>query len=117
MNSTATTDATAHSLDGIYKALSDGTRRAIIARLASGPASIGAVAEPFDMSLAAIGKHVKVLESVGLVRRTIEWRTHILTLDPAALQHAEQWLSNYRHFWSGSLDALAKYVETDDDDV
>lgn len=113
---------TLHSSDGaapealnrIYQALADRTRRAMIARLASGPTSIGELAAPFDMSLAAVGKHVKVLESVGLVTRTVEWRTHILSLDATALQQADQWMSAYRHFWVSNLDGLASYLESPD---
>jgi DNA-binding transcriptional ArsR family regulator len=98
-------------LDRLFGALSDRTRRAILARLASAPATVTELAEPFDMTLAAVSKHLKVLEAAGLVERAIDGRIHRLTLDAHPLQDAERWLGFYRAFWSDTLDRLARHVE------
>lgn len=105
-----------NDLDRLFHALADGTRRAILNRLAQGPTRITDLAKPFDMSLAAVGKHVRLLESVGLVRRRIVGRNHVCALDAKAMRAADDWLAFYRGYWSGSLDALADYVESMDDD-
>jgi DNA-binding transcriptional ArsR family regulator len=85
-------------LDGVFHALSDPTRRAMLEALAAGGRSIGELAAPFDMSLAAASKHVRVLERVGLVRRQVAGRIHRCTLDAAPLADAGQWLLGYAHF-------------------
>lgn len=103
-------------LNRLFHALADRTRRAILHRLAQGPTRISDLAKPFDMSLAAVGKHIRLLESVGLVRRRIVGRNHICALDADAMRAADDWLAFYRGYWSGSLDALADYVESMDDD-
>ena len=103
------------ALDALFGALADSTRRAILLRLAQGPAPIGELAKPFDMSLAAVGKHVRVLEASGLVRRQIVGRLHVCALEPDALRTADGWLEVYRDYWTSSLDALADYVRSMDE--
>jgi len=99
-------------LDTIFQALSNRTRRAILARLKKGPARVTELALPFGMSLNAISKHIMVLERAGLIARSIAGREHICALDAAAMQNAEVWLSSYSAFWSSNLDKLAAFVET-----
>jgi DNA-binding transcriptional ArsR family regulator len=98
-------------LDRVFAALSDRTRRALLARLRSGSYPIGELAAPFAMSVPAVSKHVRVLERAGLVRRTIDGRIHRCALDARALSDAEQWIETYRVFWTDTLDALARHVE------
>ena len=93
-------------LDRVFHALSDPSRRAIVDRLTRGPASVSELAEPFDMSLAAASKHVKILERAGLVRRRVEGRTHHCRLDATRLARAQRWLAFYERFWDEKLDAL-----------
>ncbi|THV25435.1 helix-turn-helix transcriptional regulator [Peteryoungia ipomoeae] len=102
------------SLDRIFHALGDGTRRRMLADLAGGERTVSALAEPFTMSLAAASKHVKVLEAAGLVRREIRGRTHFCRLDPGPMANAHQWLSTYEHFWTGRLDVLERLLRTED---
>jgi DNA-binding transcriptional ArsR family regulator len=97
-------------LDLVFGALSDRTRRAMLARLARGPAMVTELADPHDMSLPAVSRHLKVLERARLVQRTVEGRVHRCELDPAAMHDIEQWLAHYRTFWEGQLDALAAYA-------
>src|SRR5688572_8231404 len=99
------------TLDRVFHALGDRTRRALLARLAAGPATVTELAAPFDMSLPAVSKHIRVLEAAGLVERTIEGRVHRCALDAAPLRDAVEWLAAYRTFWTGTLDALAAFVE------
>ena len=93
-------------LDTTFAALADPTRRAILARLASGEASVGELAEPFDMSLPAVSKHLKVLERAGLIARsrTAQWRPCRLQAGP--LKEAAEWIEHYRRFWDESFDRL-----------
>lgn len=95
-----------HTLDTIFHALGDATRRAMLGELAAGQRSVGELAEPFAMSLAAASKHIKMLERAGLVRREVRGRTHMCSLDPTPLMSADQWLGVYRRFWTGRLDTL-----------
>lgn len=97
-------------LDRTLAALADPTRRAIVARLTQGAARVGEVAEPFDMSLNAVSKHLKVLENAGLVRREVRGREHWLSFDGAPLAAASDWIDFYRGFWEGRLDALAQFL-------
>ena len=90
-------------------AIADPTRRAILNRLARGPARITDVAAPFDMSRAAVSKHVQTLERAGLVRRTRHGREHTLTLDARPLRRVTQWTSRYEQFWNERLDRLEQY--------
>lgn len=99
-------------LDRVFGALSDPTRRAILARLAHGERTVGELAEPFDVSRPAISKHLRVLERAGLVRRTPEGRISRCALDASPLRVAADWVEHYREFWEGRLDALARYLET-----
>jgi DNA-binding transcriptional ArsR family regulator len=94
------------ALDSVFHALSDPTRRAMLAQLASGERSIGELAAPFAMSFAAASKHVKVLEGAGLIQRRIEGRSHLCRIEPAPLAAADAWLRFYEQFWNSRLDAL-----------
>ena len=94
------------ALDSVFHALSDPTRRAMLAQLATGERNIGELAAPFAMSFAAASKHVKVLEGAGLIRRRVEGRSHICRIEPAPLAAADAWLRFYERFWSSSLDVL-----------
>lgn len=93
-------------LDRVFHALADPTRRAMLRRLANGEHSVGELAEPFDMSFAAAAKHVKVLEGAGLLKRTIEGRTHRCRIEAGPLAEADRWIAYYQHFWTNRLDAL-----------
>ena len=97
-------------LSATYAALADPTRRAILARLAAGEATVGELAEPFPMSLPAVSKHLKVLERAGLITRgrKAQWRP--CRLDAGPLKDAAQWLEHYRHFWDDSFDRLDAYL-------
>ena len=98
-------------LDKIFQALSDPTRRAILKRLTTRERAVMEVAEPFDMSLPAVSKHIKVLESARLVKRTRKGSYSYLRLDGAAMKRADQWIEEYRKFWEGSLDRLEDYLK------
>ncbi len=100
-------------LDGVFQALADPTRRAMLAQLTEGERSVGELAEPFQMSLAAASKHIKTLERAGLVRRDIRGRTHVCALDPTPLANADAWLQRYSRFWSAKLDALETLLNAD----
>lgn len=105
------TPTTNDTLDAIFSALANPTRRALLRRLRSGPARITDLAEPFDMSFAAVSKHIRVLERAGLVTRRIEGRVHHCAIDAAPLAEAERWLAAQRTFWEGTLDSLATHLE------
>src|ERR1041384_4433832 len=98
-------------LDDLFGALPDRTPRRLLARLARSPATITQLAEPFDMSLPAVSKHIRVLESAGLVVRTIEGRIHTCAPDGGQLRGAAAWLDHYRAFWDDTLASLAAYAE------
>jgi DNA-binding transcriptional ArsR family regulator len=98
------------TLDRVFSAVSDSTRRAILETLAKKPATISEIATPFPISLNAVSKHVMVLERAGLIRREIHGREHLCRLEPQPLRKATAWLDEYRHFWNVRLDALEKYV-------
>lgn len=93
-------------LSRTFAALADPTRRAMLARLASGPATVSELAEPFDMSFAAVSKHLRVLEAAGLVDRGRDAQYRPATLNPTPLAEAVGWLDDYRQFWNDSFDAL-----------
>jgi DNA-binding transcriptional ArsR family regulator len=97
-------------LSRTFAALADPTRRAILARLASGEASVTELAEPFDMSLPGISKHLKVLERAGLITRGREAQWRPCRLQPRPLKNAADWLDHYRIFWEQSLDRLEGYL-------
>ena len=100
-------------LDEVFHALADGTRRAMLRTLAERPASVGELASPFDMSLAAASKHIKVLERAGLVQRTVHGRTHVCSLDPEPLDQGAAWIRRTEQFWTGRLDALESLLHAD----
>lgn len=94
------------ALSAVFRALGDATRREMLRRLAAGELTVGELAAPFRMSLAGASKHVKVLERAGLVRRTIDGRTHRCRLEARRLAEAKEWLDFYQQFWTDRLDAL-----------
>lgn len=102
---------TQRRLDRTFGALADPIRRAILARLADGDASVGELARPFRVSRPAISKHLRVLERAALVRRERAGRVSRCELDGAAMREVAEWIERYRVFWAGRLDALARYVE------
>jgi DNA-binding transcriptional ArsR family regulator len=97
-------------LDAVFRALGDATRRQMLLELAKGERTVGQLAEPFDISLAAASKHIKVLENAGLIRREVRWRTHLCRLAPGPLASAHQWLSFYERFWIDRLDVLEQLL-------
>ena len=97
-------------LDAVYAALADRTRRAILARLAAGESTVGALAKPFAISRPAISKHLRVLERAGLVRRTRAGRVSRCRLDARPLADANHWLEHYRRHWEQRFDRLESYL-------
>src|SRR5713101_2980868 len=97
-------------LSTTYAALADPTRRAILARLASGEASVTELAEPFEMSLPAVSKHLKVLERAGLIARSRKAQWRPCRLEAGPLKDAADWLEHYRSFWEQSFDRLDDYL-------
>jgi DNA-binding transcriptional ArsR family regulator len=97
-------------LSDTFNALADPTRRAILARLVLGEASVKELAEPFDMSLQAISKHLKVLERGGLIARGREAQWRPCRIEPAALKSVDDWLETYRKLWEARLDRLDEYL-------
>lgn len=100
-------------LDTTFHALSDPTRRGMLANLALGEKSIGELGEPFRMSFAGAAKHVKVLETAGLIRRRKEGRKQICSIEAKPLEEAERWLRQWEKFWTIRLDRLEELIETD----
>jgi DNA-binding transcriptional ArsR family regulator len=101
-------------LDLIFAALADATRRSIIEQLRKGEATVSEVAAPHAMSLPAVSKHLRVLEDAGLLRRRVEGRSHLLTVNAKPLAQATDWLERQRRFWEGSFDRLATLLEDPD---
>ncbi len=99
-------------LDHTFAALADPTRRAILARLADGEATVTELAHPFDISLPAISRHLKVLERASLIERRREGQTRRCRLTPRPLDDAARWIAFYREFWTASLDRLAAHLDT-----
>ena len=97
-------------LDGVYGALSDGTRRKMLQRLSRGTMTIGALAEPLPISLAAASKHVQILERAGLVKRERIGREHHITLNEKPLHDAAEWATRTAEFWERRLDQLEQYL-------
>jgi DNA-binding transcriptional ArsR family regulator len=93
-------------MDDVFHARAHGARRDMLGRLADGELTVGELAEPLTMSLAAASKHIKVLERAGLVRRTVRGRRHVCRLEPAPLASASAWLRFYERHWEERLDAL-----------
>ena len=102
-------------LGPIFHALSDSTRRRMLLELASGERTVGQLAQPFAISLAAASKHIKVMESAGLIQREVRGRAHFCRLDPEPLQSAHEWLSFYERFWTARLDILDRLLRADDE--
>lgn len=100
-------------LDNTFKALGDKTRRAILLRLTKGDVLVTDLAEPFDMSLPAISKHLSVLESAGLITRIPEGRQRRCHLEVAAFEQASDWFDFYKQFWATRLDKLTQILEQD----
>ena len=96
----------AEDLDAVYSAISHPARRRLLTLIAGSGSRVTEVAAHFPISLAAVSKHIRVLEDAGLVRRTIQGREHLLTLEPSPLISASGWLDSCRSFWEGRLDAL-----------
>ncbi|HEX7726080.1 MAG TPA: metalloregulator ArsR/SmtB family transcription factor [Rhizomicrobium sp.] len=99
-----------NQLDHTFAALADPTRRAILARLATGDATVGELAKPFAISLPAISRHLKVLEEASLIENEREGKHRRCRLRPDAMDAARQWLDFHQRFWSGSLDKLADHL-------
>ena len=106
------------ALDGVYGALADGSRRTIVGRLAAeGELKVTDIARPFDMSLNAVSKHIKVLEQAGLVSRRVSGRDHWLSLRSEPLAAAYAWIGLYQRFWESRIDALEQYLGDRQTDV
>lgn len=101
---------TTDPLSATLSALADPTRRAILARLVQGEATVNEIAAPFDMSLPAVSKHLKVLEAAGLISRGRDAQWRPCRLEPAALRNVDDWLEMYRRFWTGSFDKMDAYL-------
>ena len=103
-------DLSDERLDAIFSALADPTRRAILARCAEGEATVLEIAEPFEMTVPAVSKHLKVLERAGLLRRRRDAQRRPCRLDPAPLAEASEWLARYRKRWEESFERLDDYL-------
>jgi DNA-binding transcriptional ArsR family regulator len=102
------------SLDDVFHALADPTRRAMLRNLAVAPRTVGELAAPFDITLAAASKHIKVLERAGLIDRKVEGRTHICQLDARPMHAGVEWLRHYEKFWQQRLDILENLLRAED---
>jgi DNA-binding transcriptional ArsR family regulator len=111
MSSKTATRRKDERLDAVFHALADTTRRRIVAQLVCGPSSVGDLAAPFSISLAAISKHIDVLEDAGVVTRARDGRFQRCHLEPRALDEASSFIEHYRSFWTDTLDGLAEYFE------
>ena len=101
-------------LDAVFHALSDPTRRAMLARLSREPHKVGELAAPFAITLAAASKHIKVLERAGLVQRNVQGRTHTCRLDARPMHNGFEWMRHYERFWNQRLDVLEALLEAED---
>jgi DNA-binding transcriptional ArsR family regulator len=104
----------ARQLDSVFHALGDPTRRRMLRELAGGERTVGQLADPFAISLAAASKHIKALENAGLIRREVRGRTHLCRLEAGPLAGAHEWLGFYERFWTGRLDALERLLREED---
>src|SRR5919106_2209775 len=104
----------APQLDSVFHALGDATRRQMLRSLAEGERTVGQLAQPFSISLAAASKHIKALENAGLIRREVRGRTHLCYLEPGPLASAHQWLNYYERYWSDRLDRLEELLLEED---
>jgi DNA-binding transcriptional ArsR family regulator len=100
-----------HSLSATFAALADPTRRAILARLASGECSVTELAEPFEMSMPAVSKHLRVLERAGLIARWREAQWRPCRIEAGPLKEVADWTEHYRHIWEDRLDRLGTYLQ------
>ena len=101
-------------LDSVFHALGDATRRQMLRDLADGERTVGQLAQPFSISLAAASKHIKALENAGLIRREVRGRTHLCHLEPGPLASAHEWLNYYEGYWTGRLDRLEQLLREED---
>jgi DNA-binding transcriptional ArsR family regulator len=101
-------------LDTVFHALGDATRRQMLRELTHGERTVGQLAEPFAISLAAASKHIKALEKAGLVRREVRGRTHLCRLEPGPLASAHEWLTFYERFWTDRLALLERLLRQED---
>ena len=108
-------ESSAAHLDLIFHALSDATRRSILRDIAEKEKTVGEIAKPYPVSLAAVSKHLKVLEAAELIEREKRGSFQMVRLNAKTLRSAEQWLAYYERFWSSQLDALQTYLEGEDD--
>ena len=99
------------TLDSVFSALADPIRRAILARLATGQSSVSELAEPFDISLPAVSRHLRVLRNAGLITPHKDGRVRRCTLDAAPLKAGSDWIESYRQFWESQFDSLAEYLQ------
>ncbi len=107
-------DLQAPELNSVFHALGDATRRRMLRELSVGARTVGQLAEPFAISLAAASKHIKALEQAGLIRREVRGRTHWCRLDPGPLASANEWLKFYERFWTERLDVLERLLREED---
>lgn len=98
----------------MFHALADPTRRAMLETLSAQPLPVGELAAPFEISLAAVSKHIQVLERAGLIRRTVTGRTHLCQLDAAPLHAGMEWIRHYEQFWQQRVDVLEALLKTED---
>src|ERR1700742_1707669 len=112
MELTGYTQGQTDPLDAVFGALADPTRRAILARLASGEVTVNELAEPFAMSQPAVSKHLKVLERAGLIARGRDAQRRPCRLQPELLKTVADWVAHYEHFWTESFDRLDEYLKT-----
>jgi DNA-binding transcriptional ArsR family regulator len=101
-------------LDAVFHALGDATRRQMLRALSRGERTVSELAEPFAISLQAASKHIKALESAGLIRREVRGRTHLCRLEPGPLASAHEWLTFYERFWTARLDRLEQLLRDED---
>jgi DNA-binding transcriptional ArsR family regulator len=103
-------------LDLVFRALADGTRRAMLQRLSKGEQTVSELAAPYRMSLAAASKHIQALEKAGLVKRTVRGRIHYCRIDPRPLERADDWLKGYERLWDTRIDRLTELLRHPDND-
>jgi DNA-binding transcriptional ArsR family regulator len=101
-------------LDSVFHALGDATRRRMLRELADGKRTVGQLAQPFSISLAAASKHIKALENAGLIHREVRGRTHLCRLEPGPLESAHEWLNYYERYWNDRLDRLEQLLLEED---
>jgi DNA-binding transcriptional ArsR family regulator len=103
-------------LDLVFRALGDGTRRSMLERLAKGEQTVSELAAPYEMSLAAVSKHIQTLERAGLVKRTVRGRIHYVRIDPRPLSRADSWLRAYERLWDTRIERLTELLRHPDND-